>query len=221
MVRRDHYGLPLSTSSEVAAAAYVEGSDLLLSAWPGAGDAFETAMAADSEFALAHAARARVHAIYGEAQMAQAKAATARDLVVRHGTARERSHVETLALGMEGQSRKSLQCALEHLDSWPRDVLILSLPLGAYGLLAFSGEADHNQARVDLCKRHARHYGDDWWFLTYLGWALTENGNVRAGRQITQRAIDLRRENGNAAHALAHAMFEDGSIADAEAFIAD
>jgi hypothetical protein len=31
----------------------------------------------------------------------------------------------------------------------------------------------------------------------------------------------MRRENGNAAHALSHAMFEDGSIADAEAFLAD
>jgi hypothetical protein len=88
-------------------------------------------------------------------------------------------------------------------------------------LLAFSGRADHNQARVDLCEGHAHHYGDDWWFLTYLGWAHTENGNVGIGRTITERAINGRRANGNAAHALSHAMFEDGSIADAEAFLAD
>jgi hypothetical protein len=93
--------------------------------------------------------------------------------------------------------------------------------LGAYGLIAFSGKADHNQARVDVCERQARHYGDDWWFLTYLGWSHTENGNVGIGRPITERAIERRRENGNAAHALAHAMFEDGSIADAETFIRD
>ena len=38
--------------------------------------------------------------------------------------------------------------------------------------------ADHDQARVDLCERHAGHYDDDWWFLTYLGWSHTENGSV-------------------------------------------
>jgi hypothetical protein len=58
-------------------------------------------------------------------------------------------------------------------------------------------------------------------FLTYLGWAYTENGNVGIGRPITERAINSRRENGNAAHALSRAMFEGGSIADAEAFLAD
>jgi hypothetical protein len=100
--------------------------------------------------------------------------------------------------------------------------VILALPLGAFGLFAFSGMADHDQARVDLCERHARHYGDDdGWFLTYRGWAHTENGEVARGRALTQRAFDLRPENANAAHALAHAMYEDGSVADAEALISE
>jgi hypothetical protein len=217
----DRFGLPLSTSSESAAEAYREGIDLMLSAWPGAAEAFERAIVADPGFALAQAARARVHSLYAEVEAARARAATARELVARSGTAREKSHVNTLAHLMEGQPSKSLTCALAHLENWPHDAFILSLPLGAYGLLAFSGRADHNQARVDLCEGHAHHYGDDWWFLTYLGWAHTENGNVGVGRPITQRALNRRRENGHAAHALAHAMFEDGSIADAEAFIAD
>jgi hypothetical protein len=57
---QDRYGLALSTSSE-AAAAYRDGIDLMLSAWPGAEEAFDAAIAADSDFALAHAARARLH----------------------------------------------------------------------------------------------------------------------------------------------------------------
>lgn len=217
----DRYGLPLTTSSESAAEAYREGADLMLSAWPGAAEAFDTAIAADPDFALAQAARGRVHSLYAEAEAAKAKVATARKLVDRNGTAREQSHVNALAYAVEGQPAKSLACALIHLESWPRDAFILSLLLGAYGLLAFSGRADHNQARVDLCKSCTRHYGEDWWFLTYLGWAHTENGNVGLGRHITQRAINMRRQNGNAAHALSHAMFEDGSVGDAEAFIAD
>jgi hypothetical protein len=53
---QDRYGLALSTSSE--AAAYRDGIDLMLSAWPGAAEAFDAAIAADSDFALARAARA-------------------------------------------------------------------------------------------------------------------------------------------------------------------
>jgi hypothetical protein len=221
MACHDRYGLPLSTSSEAAAAAYREGVDLMLSAWPGAAEAFESAIAADPDFALAHIARGRMHFIYADGRAAQAKSATARELVARNGTAREKSHVETLALGMEGQAAKALACTLAHLEEWPRDAMILSLPLGAFGLYAFSGMADHDQARVDLCGRYAGHYGDDWWFLTNLGWSHTENGNVGPGREITQRGFDRRRENANAVHALAHAMFEDGSGDDAERLIVD
>src|SRR4051794_39507940 len=184
----DLYGLPVSTGSETAALAYRKGIELMLSAWPGASEAFERAIAADPDFALAHAARSRMHLIYAEMPAAQEKAAAARRLVERNGTAREKSHVEILALTTEGQSARALDLTLAHLDRFPRDALILSLPLGAFGLFAFSGMAGHDQPRVDLCERHARHYGDDWWFLTFLGWSHTENGNLKAGRGITERA---------------------------------
>jgi hypothetical protein len=97
----------------------------------------------------------------------------------------------------------------------------MSLPLGAFGLFAFSGMADHDQARVDLCERYAHHYGDDWWFLTYHGWSLTENGDVARGRAMTERAFGLRRANANAVHSLLHAMFEDGSVAEADALVTE
>jgi hypothetical protein len=219
MAFEDRYGLPVSTSSAAAAEAYRDGVDLLLSAWPGVAEALDLAIKADADFALAYAAYARHHLICGEMDRAREKAATARRLVARSGTARENSHVEILALTTEGQSAKALNMTLAHLESWPRDALIMSLPLGAFGLFAFSGMADHDQARVDLCERYKRHYDEDWWFLTFFGWAHTENGSVDTGRRITQRAFDRRRENAHAVHALAHAMFEDGSTADAEKLI--
>ena len=67
--------------------------------------------------------------------------------------------------------------------------------IGAFGLFAFSGMADHDQARVDLCARYAAHYGEDWWFLTNYGWAMTENGEAAKGRAMTERAFALRRDN--------------------------
>jgi hypothetical protein len=220
MALEDRYGLGLSTQSEAAARHYREGIDLLQSAWPGAAEALDRAIEADGDFALAHAARARSHLIYAEMQQAREKAAVARQLVARNGSAREKSHVEIVALTTEGQPVKALELTLDHLDNWPRDALIMSLPLGAFGLFAFSGMVDHDQARVDLCERHKQHYGEDWWFLTFLGWSHTENGNVETGRRITQRAFEQRRENAHGLHALTHAMFEDGSVLDAENLIA-
>jgi hypothetical protein len=221
MTYQDRYGLPLSSTSSEATAAYRDGIDLLLSAWTGAAEAFDRAITADPEFALAHIARARIHTFYQQGDVARKKAALARELVARHGTGRERSHVETLALAVEGQTAAALTSALAHLETSPRDAVVMSLPLGAFGLFAFSGMADHDQARVDLCERYAHHYGDDWWFLTYHGWSLTENGEVVRGRAMTERAFGLRRDNANAVHSLLHAMFEDGSVAAADALVTE
>jgi len=219
MAYEDRYGLTLSTASSEAAEAYRQGVDLLLAAWPGAVEAFERAIAADPEFALAHIARARIHTFYQQGDLARQKAAMARELVARRGTLRERTHVETLALAVEGQTAAALTAALAHIETSPRDAIVMSLPLGAFGLFAFSGMADHDQARVDLCRRYAHHYGEDWWFLVSHGWALTENGDVAAGRAMTERGFEMRKQNANAAHALLHAMFEDGAVAEADALV--
>ncbi len=219
MTHTDRYGNTLSTTSDAAAAHYRDGMDRVLAAWSGAAEAFDAAIAADPAFALAHLARARVHATYGESAAAIAKTTQARQLVAPNGTDREHSHVDALALGVEGKPHLSLPAVLRHVEHWPRDALVLAAPLGAFGLFAFSGMSDHDQARVDLCERYTHHYGGDWWFQSYLGWSHTENGNVAYGRRVTEHALSLRRENANAVHALAHAMFEDGSADEAETLI--
>src|SRR5437764_6767481 len=213
MALEDRCGLSPSTSSHEAANAYREGVDLMLAGWTGTAEVLECAIAADPDFALAHIARARLHSFYQQGDLARAKAAVARELVAKRGDERERSHVGTLALAIEGRLPEALTATLKHIDSWPRDAVVLSLPLGAFGLFAFSGMADHDQARQDLCERVARHYGEDWWFLTLSGWAMTENGNVVRGRAVTERGFGLRRQNAHAGHAVLQAMFGDGSSA--------
>lgn len=219
MALEDRFGLPLTTTSDEAASAYREGVDLMLAGWTGTVEALECAIAADPDFALPHIARARVHAFYQQGDLARQKAATARGIAARRGTERERSHVETLALAIEGRGPDAIAAMFKHIESWPRDAVVLSLPLGAFGLFAFSGMADHDRARRELCERVAQHYGEDWWFLTMSGWALTENGDVARGRKITERGFDLRRANAHAAHAVLHAMFEDGSIEAADRLV--
>lgn len=221
MAHIDSYGLALSTISDAAAAHYREGVALMLSAWPGAAEALDAAIAADPDFVLAHAARARLHAVRSELAQARARIAVAEEKLASARTEREASHVHTLSLAIHGKSQEALTAALAHADNWPRDVVILSLPIGAFGLFAFSGMAEHNQAKVDLCERHAAQFADDdWWFLTYRGWSLAENGEVSRGRAMLERAMELRRNNGNGAHALAHALYEGGANDEAERLIA-
>lgn len=217
----DTHDLPLSTSSAEAAEHYRQGVRLILAAWPGAEAAFDAAIAADPDFALARAGRARAYALSAQPQQMREQVAAARALVAKSGTERERSHVEVLELAFTGRSAEALSAALAHADRWPRDVLVLSMPLGAFGLFAFSGMAEHDQARVDLCARHAANFADDdWWFLTSHGWALAENGEVARGREMIERALALRSANANGVHALAHAMFEGGDGVAAQALIA-
>lgn len=222
MANTDSRGQTLSTASDVAAGAYRRGVDLLLSAWPGADEAFGDAIAADPDFALAHAARARLQAIRADLAIARQTIGKAEERASHHATERERSHVAVLSRVINGRAPQALELALAHLERWPRDALILSLPLGAFGLFAFSGISGHDQARVDLCERHAAHYAaDDWWFLTYRGWSHGENGDVLRGRSLSERAYGLRRENANAVHALSHAMYEGGDGEAAESLIGD
>lgn len=213
----DDRGLPLSTDVPLAADRYRAGVALTLAAWPGAAREMEAAIAADPDFALPHAMRARQHVMAGDPAQSQAAMARARELVGRRGDGRERSHVEILALATAGRSAEALARTLEHVADWPRDAVILSLPMGAFGLFAFSGMADHDQARADLCARHAGAYGeDDWWFLSTFGWALVENREVARGRAMLEQALAQRRANANAVHGLAHALFESGAHDEAE-----
>ncbi len=216
----DTHDLPLSTASAQAAEHYRNAVRLILAAWPGGDAELDLAIAADPDFALAHAARARVHALSAQPRQAHERVAAARSLAARNGSEREQSHIEVLHLAFSGRSPEALSAALAHADRWPRDVLVLAMPLGAFGLFAFSGMPDHDQARVDLCARHAGCFAaDDWWFQTSQGWALAENGEVARGRAMIERAFELHRANANTVHALAHAMFEGGAGEDAEALI--
>jgi hypothetical protein len=217
-MRRDRYDLPLTTASDSAAAHYRDGVDRVLSAWHGAGEAFDQAIAEDSDFALAHIARARVHQLNAEGAEARAKAVRARQLAANISE-RERRHVEITAAAIEGQPGLAMTGAETYLEEYPRDAMVLGMLLGAFGLYAFSGRADHDAAKLAICERHAGHYGEDWWFLTYLGWSHVEAGNPGIGRTLIERAIALRNANANAAHSLSHAMFEQGDGAAARKFL--
>jgi mannose-6-phosphate isomerase-like protein (cupin superfamily) len=216
----DRFGLPLSAASSAATAAYVDATDRLLAFWPGAQQALERALAADEGFALAHAAMARWHLTWGRGAEARDAIGRARTLAAG-STPRARSHVEAIGRVVDGDAAGALALVREHVAEHPRDAFVLSLALGAFGLLAFSGRADHDAQRLALVRDLAPHYGNDWWFLTQLGWSLTEAGELEAGRQAAERGMALRAENAHGAHALAHSFHERGACRDGIAWLTD
>jgi hypothetical protein len=108
-----------------------------------------------------------------EGAKARAMAAQARELAAG-ASQREKSHVEIMAVVIESKPKLAVSGAEAHLEEYPRDAQVLSILLGAFGLYAFSGRPDHDAAKLAICERHARHYGEDWWFVSYLGWSHTE-----------------------------------------------
>ena len=96
----DRYDNALSTTSEAARNAYVEGCDLVLTQWPGAVAAFDRALAADPDFALAYAGRAR--ALQMASDMPAARAAIAAAKAFGNIPERDASHIEVFNLMLGG-----------------------------------------------------------------------------------------------------------------------
>lgn len=209
----DALGLRLSCESAAAAQAYQRAVDAYLHAWPGVDQALDEALAAAPDFALAHALRALNAAVY----MRRSEVAPAIEAAQRCAAAaseRERSHVTVLADMLQGHAVQALEGAQAHVARWPIDALVAALPCGAFGLFAFSGRLDHDQARLAYLRQLRPHYpANHSWLLTNLGWACIEAGEVDEGFDHARRSFALRPANGNIAHVLMHGHFERGDAA--------
>src|SRR5207245_790159 len=156
------------------------------------------------------------------ARMPEAKVAVARARELCEGvTARERQHIDAIALAVDGAAVEALATVRSHASEYPRDALPLSLALGVFGLLGFSGRRDHHEAQLALLEELAPHWGDDWWFLGYLGWAYIETGEVEKGTRLVERSLAGNPRNAHAAHQRVHGFFEAGDAAGGAAFIED
>jgi tetratricopeptide (TPR) repeat protein len=216
---KDRYELPLSASSAAARDAYVEGCAAKLTMYLGAIEGFDRAIAADPEFALAHAARAHVLLERGDAAAARASMAAANSL--RAGLpAREASHIAFFDLLVAGDAEAALAALPAHLDAWPRDALVLGTTAFTNGLIGSSGRAGQKRALLALLERLCPSYGDDWWFTAHHGMALSENGQWEPARRKIDRSLAQNPSNPWAAHARAHLSYEEGDANAARAFLA-
>jgi len=214
----DRYGLAVSTSSEAARDAYVQGFDLFGSGCPGALEAFEQAVAVDPGFALAHVARARAYQLTGQMDAARASMAAA-TAAGGNLPEREASHLALFRLLLSGQSDAALGVLRTHLRTWPRDAMALSANAGQTGLIAMSGLAGRERALAEFLDSLAPHYGDDWWFIAHHGMALNEVGRSDEARPKIEAALALNPDNAWAAHARAHLGYESDEPDEAVDFL--
>jgi tetratricopeptide (TPR) repeat protein len=205
----DRYELSLSTASAVARDAYVQGCELALTFYPGATDAFDRAIAADPNFALAHAAKAQVLLREGNVAAARAALAAAKDAGAGL-SAREASHIAYFDLVFAGRTDDAIAALQAHLAAWPRDALVLATAANPNGLIGASGRIGQKHRIAVMMDSLAPQYGDDWWFLAHHAMALSEDGQTAAARPKIERSVAANPNNAHGAHGFAHVCYESG-----------
>lgn len=218
---KDRYGLPLSTASPTAAEHYVEGLDLMMAQSYGPEDRFQQSIDADDGFALAHGALAVMMAYRIRIPEAKESAKRARSLV-NDATPRERQAVRAISLMIDGKGPDALALIREHLVEYPRDALMLRLAsrlfiLGCSG----SGVANFPEELLAMLKTVESDYGDDWAFLGQFAFAHHETGYFDDSLRLAQRSLEMRPDNANASHSVAHVFFETGDAAGGTDFLSD
>ena len=216
----DRYGLALSTTSAAVRDAYVEGVDLLLTVYPGAAAAFDRAIAVDPNFALAHIGKARALHLAGNVP-AMRDAFAAAEGLTEASSDRDRSHIAVFRHLFAGQAVAALAAVRAHVETWPRDALVLSLAANQGGLIGMSGLSGREQTLVNFLGRLAPHYGEDWWFEGHYGMALSEIGQHDTARAMIERSLAQVRRNAYGAHAFAHLCYETGERDSGIVFLRD
>ena len=205
----DRYGLALSTASQAARDAYVAGCDGILAGTAGVKQHLNEAIAADPAFALAHAALARGLFVEADVKAAREAAARARALA-QGGSAREQSHVNALALAIEGKVPDALAATLAHIAGHPRDAMVLAPATGVFGLIGFSGRQEREPELYELLRGLAPHYRDDWWFVSMLAFAACECGRLEEAWALIERSMALNPRSAHGAHIKVHVLYEMG-----------
>ena len=214
----DRYDLALSTASATARDAYVQASDLALTFYPGAAEAYDRAIAADPGFALAHAGKAQVLMRQGDVAAARAALAAAKGAATDQPE-REASHIGFFELMFAGRTDAAIDVLYPHLAAWPRDALVVASAANPNGLIGGSGRIGQKRQIAALMDSLAPHYGDDFWFLAYHAMALSEDGQLARARAKIERSVAANPNNAHAAHGFAHVCYENGEVDAARAFL--
>jgi tetratricopeptide (TPR) repeat protein len=197
----DNYGLPLTAGSPAALEAYDRAVDGLLG-WDGQALAlFRAAAEADPGLALAHAGAGVC--LFLEERFDEARSAieTARTAVAGQ-TPRERGHVAALALLVGGKPGDAERAMREHLETYPRDLVVLQR---LYFIWFWQGRFPE---MLDVTSRLSRHYPGDSFMPGLHAFALEQAGRCDEAVRVALAALKRNERDAWAVHAFAHAMYE-------------
>lgn len=208
-------GNTLSCESSEAANLYQEAVDLILGSESGADKALDKALELDKDFALAAAARYYVAQDVGESD-----AHVYRELAERasfNATDWERQHIDIL-IGLLDQPGATQAKALAYVETTPTDLLVISQLTG--NMFFYDGPKKlETVLNVFESVEHA--LGDDWAFLSRLGFAASEAGQRKRGRDLIERALEIRPQALYSIHSLAHMLHDDGAAEESAKLLQD
>ncbi len=204
----DAYGLPLSTGSEDAVAAFDLGVAGLLSWDDRTVDFFRDSATRDPGLAAAHAGLAA--ALFVEEEFAEARAAmaAARD-VAGTGSEREQSLVATLDHYVNLRPRDAEAAMRAHLAAWPAD---LTIAQRLYLMWFFQGRFVDMRELTDALLAALP---EDSFVLGLHAFVLEEQGESEEAVRWAERCIERNPEDTWGVHALTHALYELGAYEEA------
>jgi len=208
-------GNTLSSESFEAARFYLEAIDLIMGSESGAAAALDKALELDNDFAVAAAAR-----YYLAKDMGDPGAEDYREIAERsavNASDWEREHIDVL-IGMIEQPGVTQARAQAYIATTPADLLVISQ---LAGYLFFYGGANKLEAVLKLLESVEEFLGDDWAFLARLGFAASEAGQRQRGRELIERALEIRPQALYSIHGLAHMLHDDGAAEESAKLLRD
>ncbi len=214
---KDLHDQVVTTKSGRAFDFYMKGLDKFLGLDEDGIDDFQKSIKLDPEFALVYALLAN-QCLYFDTRKNTSKYLKLAIKYKKKSSQREQSIIRLIELMIDGDS-KSIQLALDHIDNYPRDVIVLSFVLGPFGLLAFSGNLNWRQINLDIIQEVSSNYLlNDWWFATTHSFILIENTRYSQAAGMAESAWNMKK-NGNCAHTLAHLHYETANYDQGRNFI--
>jgi tetratricopeptide (TPR) repeat protein len=202
----DAWGLPVTTSSVRALEHYDRGIRGLLGWEACALDEFRHALREDPSLALAHAGVAVC--LFLEEQFVEARAAAEAARTASKGaSARERGHVEAMALLVTGKPPDAERAMREHLAAFPRDLAVLQR---LYFIWFWQGRFPE---MLDFTTVIGSHYVDAPLFGGLHAFALEQANRCDEAVRTAEAALARDPRDAWGGHALAHALYE-GAVFD-------
>jgi tetratricopeptide (TPR) repeat protein len=195
----DLAGLPVSTTSSDALAAYERGVDTFLRWRAGSVEALDAALTADPQFALAACTRAYIGWRMGRVDIADSAAQQAVKLADSARHERERLHVQAVDAVRRGATHEAYRLLERITGEHPTDRISVRI----LGLNCIT-QGDY-RGGITLARKSLAAAPDEPQYLTMLGFFLEQSGFNDEGLEASLRSLAKDPTNLYTYHAVGHA----------------